>query len=336
MFTVESYPLAVALCAITMLCWGSWACTQKLASREWRFQLFYWDYALGVLIFSLLLALTLGSSGHMGRAFIADLVQADDKWLGSALLGGVVFNLSNILLVAAIEIAGLAVAFPVGVGLALVLGVITTYWATGAGNVLMLSAGVTAILLAIILDAIAYRRLARTSQQLPVKGLVLSVVAGSLMGWFYSFVAQSIGAIDLRTGSLTPRKLSPYTALVLFSLGLFLSNFIWNSFVMKRPFRGPPVSYRDYFERGNVRLHLIGILGGIIWNLGMGFNLIASSAAGSALSYGLGQGATLVGAIWGVFIWREFKAAPPGTGGVLAAMFAFYLIGLGILVASKL
>ena len=336
MFIVESYPVAVALCVITMLCWGSWGNTQKLATREWRFQLFYWDYALGVLFLALILAFTLGSGGHIGRDFKVDLAQANDKWLGSALLGGAIFNLSNILLVAAVDIAGLAVAFPVGVGLALVLGVITTYWATGVGNVLMLSAGVAAILLAIVIDAAAYRRLASASHQFPVKGLVLAVIAGALMGWFYSFVAQSIGTIDPTSGRLTAGKLSPYSALVLFSVGLFLSNFMWNGLVMKWPFSGPPVLYRDYFQKGNVRLHFIGFFGGIIWNLGMGLNLIAGGAAGSALAYGLGQGATLVGAIWGVFIWKEFKGAPRGTGRALAAMFVFYLLGLSILVASKL
>lgn len=336
MVTVNSYPLAVALCVVTMLCWGSWANAQKLASREWRFQLFYWDYSLGVLILALLLAFSLGSTGKTGRAFPVDLAQADYRWLSSSFLGGIVFNLSNILLVAAIDIAGLAVAFPVGVGLALVLGVITTYWATRIGNVPMLTAGVTAILLAIILDAIAYRRLARTSEQRPVKGLVLSVVAGVLMGWFYSFVARSIGTIDPLTGHLTAGKLSPYTALVLFSLGVFFSSFIWNTLAMRWPISGPSVLYRDYFEKGTIGLHLIGILGGVIWSLGMGFSLITSSAAGSALSYGLGQGATLIGAIWGVFIWKEFKAAPSGTGGVLTLMFAFYMIGLGLLVASRL
>jgi len=335
MFTVSSYPVAVVLCVITMLCWGSWANTQKLASKEWRFQLFYWDYAIGVLLLAVILAFTLGSSGEAGRGFLADLRQADSKWLGSAFLGGVIFNLSNILLVAAIDIAGLAVAFPIGVGLALVLGVITTYAATGSGNVPMLSAGVACIMIAIILDALAYRRLASASSQLLTRGIVLSVVAGVLMGGFYSFVAQSIGTLDVTTQALEPGKLSPYTALVFFSLGLFLSNFVWNTIVMVKPFSGKPVSYRDYFTQGNTRLHLVGILGGVIWNLGMSLSILAGAAAGAALSYGLGQGATMIGAIWGVFIWKEFKRAPPGTGKLLGAMFVFYVLGLGILIASK-
>ena len=335
MLIVESYPVAVLCCLITMLCWGSWANTQKLASRQWPFQLFYWDYAIGVLLLSLVLALTLGSMGQDGRHFVADLAQADARWLWSAFLGGVIFNLSNILLVAAIDIAGMAVAFPVGVGLALVLGVITTYRATHTGNVPVLALGVGLIVIAIVLDAIAYQRLASVSKKVHSLGLVLSVLAGVLMGAFYSFVVQSMGAIDPVTHALQPGKLSPYTAIVLFSGGLFMSNFVWNSVAMAKPFRGEPVAYQRYFSEGNARLHGIGILGGVIWNLGMAFSIIASGAAGPALSYGLGQGATMIGAIWGVFIWKEFKSAPAGTYRLLALMFVFYALGLAILIASK-
>jgi glucose uptake protein len=336
MLTVESYPVAVAMCVVTMLCWGSWANTQKLASKEWGFQLFYWDYALGVFLLALILAFTLGNSGSGGRGFVADLMQADGKWLGSAFLGGVVFNLANILLVAAIDIAGLAVAFPVGIGLALVLGVITTYIAKPEGNVPMLALGVGCVMIAIVLDALAYKGLAAAGKKAPMKGIILSVVAGSLMGWFYSFVAQAMGRIDAATLVLEAGKLGPYTAIVLFSAGVLASNFLWNSIAMARPFSGESVSYGDYFTKGNARLHFIGILGGMIWNVGMSFSIIASSAAGPALSYGLGQGATMVGALWGVFIWEEFKDAPRGTGRLLAAMFLLYLIGVGVLIASKL
>ncbi len=336
MIIVQSYPLAVAMCVITMLCWGSWANTQKLATKEWRFQLFYWDYAIGVFLLALILAFTLGSTGGGGRGFIADVQQAGGKWLGSALLGGIIFNLSNILLVAAIDIAGLAVAFPVGVGLALVVGVITTYLATKQGNVPMLALGVLAVVIAIILDGLAYKRLTSTARNTPVKGIVISVAAGLLMGWFYSFVAQAMGHIDPVTKTLEAGKLGPYTAIVFFSAGLLLSNFIWNSIMMVKPFSGSPVPFGDYFTKGNARLHLIGILGGMIWNLGMSFNIVAATAVDPALAYGLGQGATMIGALWGVFIWKEFKGAPPGTGKLLAAMFFFYLLGLGILVASKL
>jgi glucose uptake protein len=336
MVIVESYPVAVMMCVITMLCWGSWANTQKLASKEWRFQLFYWDYAIGVLVLALILAFTMGSTGSGGRGFLADLQQADGKWLGSAFLGGVIFNLSNILLVAAIDIAGMAVAFPVGVGLALVLGVITTYLATQEGNAPMLALGVAGIAVAIILDALAYKRLAASGQKTPVKGIVISIAAGVLMGFFYKYVAQAMGKIDPVTKVLEAGKLSPYTAIVLFSVGLLLSNFVWNTLMMVKPLSGDPVPLGDYFTKGNPRLHLVGILGGVIWNVGMSFSIIASTKAGAALSYGLGQGATMIGALWGVFIWKEFKGAPPGTNKLLAAMFLFYLVGLGVLIASKL
>jgi glucose uptake protein len=335
MITVDSYPVAVVLCFFTMLCWGSWANTQKLTGPNWPFQLFYWDYAIGVVVVALLLAFTLGSMGSYGRAFLADVARADSRWLISAFIGGVVFNLSNILLVGAIDIAGMALAFPVGVGLALVLGVVTTYVAKREGHVPLLAAGVACIVIAIALDAMAYRRLASAQRRTPGRGIVLSAAAGVLMGWFYSFVAQSLGAIDPHTHALESGKLSPYSALVLFSLGLFASNFLWNSLVMAKPFQGRPVRYRDYIDRGSVKVHAVGILGGMIWNIGMGLDILASGAAGSALSYGLGQGATLVGAIWGVFVWKEFRAAPAGTGRILAAMFVFYVVGLAVLVASK-
>ena len=333
MIIVQSYPVAVLMCVITMLCWGSWANTQKLASKEWRFQLFYWDYAIGVLLLSLILAFTMGSMGDVGRSFLEDLRQASGSALFSAFLGGVIFNLANILLVAALDIAGMAVAFPVGIGLALVLGVISTYLTRPTGNPLLLGIGVACIVVAIIVDAMAYKRLTTTEQKTPVLGIVLSVAAGVLMGFFYRFV---IAAMAKDFASPEPGKLTPYTAVVLFSVGLFLSNFVWNTIVMIKPFSGEPVRFGDYFTKGNLRLHLIGILGGVIWNLGMSFNIIASGVAGPALSYGLGQGATMVAAFWGVFIWKEFRNAPPGTNRLLAAMFFFYIVGLVILVLSKL
>lgn len=333
MTIVESYAVAVLLCVITMLCWGSWANTQKLASKEWRFELFYWDYAIGVLLFSLVLAFTLGSTGTAGRSFLDDLGQAERAALVSAVVGGVVFNLSNILLVAAIDIAGMAVAFPIGVGLALVLGVITNYVATPVGNPVLLFVGVASVVAAIVLSAISYSRLPVKGQRTVGKGIVVSIVAGVLMGFFYRFVAASMSTDFV---NLEPGKLGPYSAIVMFSVGLMASNFVWNTIVMKRPFVGAPVALGDYFSKGSPRLHLIGVLGGVIWNLGMSLSIIAAGAAGFAISYGLGQGATLVAALWGVFIWKEFKDAPEGTSRLLALMFAAFVVGLTLIVVARL
>jgi glucose uptake protein len=335
MVVVQSYLLAVSLCFITMLCWGSWANTQKMTSKEWRFQLFYWDYAIGVFLLTLILALTLGSTGPVGRSFTVDLSQARGSALGSAFLGGVIFNLSNILLVAAIDIAGMAVAFPIGVGLALVIGVVTNYVATPVGNPVLLFAGVAGVVLAILMSAMAYKRLPTQGQRTTGKGIVISVIAGLLMGYFYRFVAASMATMA-HDGTLETGKLSPYTALVFFSAGLLLSNFVWNSLIMVRPFVGDPVPFGDYFTKGNIRLHLIGILGGVIWSIGMSLSILASSAAGFAISYGLGQGATMIAAFWGVFIWKEFKTAPAGTSRLLTLMFLSFIVGLGLIVVARI
>ncbi len=336
MVTITSYTTAVIMCVVTMICWGSWGNTQKLASRKWSFQLFYWDYSIGVLLFSLALAFTMGSFGDGGRAFADDVLQADSKWLVSAFIGGVIFNLSNILLVIAIDIAGLAVAFPVGIGLALVLGVITTYIARPSGDPLMLGLGVALICVAIILDAVAFKRIG--GKGTTAKGIAVSVAAGLLMGFFYSFVAEAMGTVDMSSGKavLEAGKLSPYTAMVVFAVGIFLSNFAFNTLAMKFPVDGgPAVPYSSYFSDGNAKTHAIGMLGGAIWCLGTSFSFISADAAGAALAYGLGQGATMVSAFWGVFIWREFRNAPKGTNTLLGMMFVFFLAGLGILVASK-
>ena len=332
MVVVESYLVAVIMCLVTMLCWGSWANTQKLATKQWPFQLFYWDYAIGVLVLSFILALTMGSFGSAGRSFFADLGQATSRVLWLAFLGGVIFNLSNILLVAAIDIAGMAVAFPIGVGLALAIGVITNYIATPVGNPVVLFIGVALVVAAILIDALAYRRLPSTGEKTRTKGIAISVAAGVLMGFFYRFVAASMSEdfIYLEAG-----KLSPYTAVMIFSLGLLLSNFLWNSFVMAKPFVGDRVPYRDYIVKGDTRLHLIGILGGVVWGIGMSFSIIAAGEAGFAISYGLGQGATMVAAFWGVFIWKEFKEAPAGTNRLIALMFTSFIIGLALIITAR-
>jgi glucose uptake protein len=329
MFIVQSYTAAVLFCIITMLCWGSWANTQKLAGRTWRFELFYWDYVIGILLFSLLSALTLGSMGTEGRSFLTDLKQADSGNILSAFIGGVVFNLANILLSAAIAIAGMAVAFPIGIGLALVLGVLVNYFAAQKGDPLFLFLGVALVAVAIILNARAYSRAAAAEKRVSTKGIVLSLVAGLLMSFFYRFIAA---AMDLENFSQPAAgKMTPYTAVFIFSVGIFVSNFLFNTYLMRRPFEGPPTDYATYFK-GSFATHFVGILGGLIWGLGNSLNLIAAGKAGPAISYGLGQGATLVAAFWGVFIWKEFRNAPKSVNTLIALMFLFFVLGLALII----
>ena len=334
MFVVESYAIAVVMCVITMICWGSWANTQKLATQKWPFQLYYWDYAIGVLLLTLILAFTLGSVGSAGRGFLKDLSMAEGSNIWVALLGGIVFNFANLLLVAAIDIAGMAVAFPVGIGLALVIGVITNYVATPIGDPIILFIGVAFVGVAIVIDALAYGKLPPSTDKSKSKskGLVLSIIAGIAMGFFYRFVAASM-ATDFVNPAVG--KLTPYSALVIFSVGLLISNIVFVTIIMFKPFSGDKVAPMDYFKKGDPKLHLIGILGGVIWSIGMSLSILASGEAGFAISYGLGQGATMVAAFWGVFIWKEFKDAPVGTNKLLNIMFACFIIGLVMIIVAR-
>ncbi len=331
MFIVQDYTTAVLFCVVTMLCWGSWANTQKLAGKTWRFELFYWDYVIGIFLFSLISALTLGSIGKGGRGFMNDLMQADTSNIISALIGGIIFNAANILFSAAIAIAGMAVAFPIAIGLALVVGVMVNYAASQKGDPVFLFTGVALVAIAIIINAVAYRKVSTAKKQVSTKGIVISLIAGGLMSFFYRFIAASM---DLENFSNPAAgKLTPYTAVFIFSAGIFVSNFIFNTILMKKPFQGPPTGYKEYFK-GRFGVHIVGVLGGLIWGLGNSLNLIAAGKAGPAISYGLGQGATLIAALWGVFIWREFKNSPKGTNALITAMFIFFVAGLALLICA--
>jgi glucose uptake protein len=319
MFIPTVYAVALCMIVLSMICWGSWANAQKLC-QGWRFELFYWDYVWGILLISLVLGLTLGSTATASPdSFVRNLRAADSHHFLLAFLGGIVFNLGNILIVAAIAIAGLAVAFPVGVGLALVVGSILNYIITPKGNPVLLFGGISLVCLAIVLDALAYRRQSK-DQTVSVKGIVVSVLGGVVMGLFYPFVAKAIKGEN---------HLGPYTVAFVFALGVLVSNLPVNYLMMRRPVSGPPVSAADYFH-GAGKWHFWGIMGGVFWGVGTISNFVASYAqmVGPAVSYALGQGATMVGTIWGVFVWKEFKGADTTTKRLLALMFAFFIIGL--------
>jgi glucose uptake protein len=332
MFIVQNYFLAVVLCFITMLCWGSWGNTQKLAAKTWRYELFYWDYVIGIMLFSILLGFSLGSIGEQGRSFTIDLLQVNSGNFWSAFLGGIIFNASNILLAAAISISGMSVAFPLGVGLALVLGVLINYIKALKGDPFLLFLGVGLIVVAIIFNGIASGKMSKGSHAgTAKKGLWIAICAGILMSFFYRFVAAAMDFNNFE--SPETGKATPYTAFFIFALGILVSNFLFNTLVMKKPFVGEPVTYKDYFK-GKLSAHMVGMLGGIIWGIGTSLSYIAAGKAGAAISYGLGQGATMVAALWGVFIWREFRGAAKNVNLMLLMMFLLFTGGLILIILS--
>ncbi|MDR0870402.1 MAG: hypothetical protein LBN39_06375 [Planctomycetaceae bacterium] len=361
MFILESYTAAVLFCVITMICWGSWGNSQKLAGKTWRYELFYWDYVFGVVLTALIFAFTLGSTGEFGRGFLADIKQAKPEWLASAFFGGIVFNAGNILLVASIAIAGLSVAFPIGIGLALVLGVLINFIGDpGKGNPVLLFSGVGLVTVAIIVNAVAYTLLpkqkfeaeeqtgdaAQSKGSSTANGILLAVACGILMSLFYFAVGRTIAGVqvdgkvlDLTVsalkdgGVLEAGKMTPYTANFVFTLGVLASSFVFVTIFMKKPVSGEPVPFSAYFK-GTIRDHIWGLVGGGIWAVGMTLNVLASKVASPAVSYGLGQGATMVAAIWGVFVWKEFKNGTPTTDKMIYVMFVSFLAGLALIILA--
>lgn len=336
MYYCDNYALAVFFCVITMFCWGSWGNTQKLAGKTWRYELFYWDYVIGVLLFALVSGLTAGSWGGGDWSFLANLKQASQSNLISAFFGGIVFNAANILLAAAISIAGMSVAFPVGIGLALVLGVFMNYLIDRKGDPALLLMGVALIVVAILCNAFAYKikdGMVREKKSTNLrKGIGLSIICGVLMSFFYGFVARTMD-MNFAAAAPTAGKMTPYSAFFVFTVGVFASTFLFNGIAMRKPVTGEPISGREYFK-GKLPVHLVGILGGLIWGLGNGINLVAAGKAGTAISYGLGQGATLVSALWGILVWREFAGAPKKANILNFAMFLLFLAGLGLIIKA--
>ena len=219
--------------------------------------------------FQYYLALHLEAMAINGRGFIEDMGQAEPGNILNAMIGGIIFNASNILLVAAMAIAGMAVAFPVGVGIALALGVIINYVFAPQGNATWLFGGVALIVAAIVIDAVAYKKHSASLQKVSGKGILLSISAGVLMALFYRFVASS-----MVTSFEVPEagKLTPYSAIFFFAIGVLVSNFLFNYLIMKRPFEGEPLTFKDY-RKGSFVVHLTGILGGVIWNIGMSMSI---------------------------------------------------------------
>lgn len=328
MFQPSVYWVALLFMLGSMLCWGSWANMMKLTPR-WPFQLFYWDYVLGIVLMTVVWGATLGSFGSAGMSFFGDLAHAGGGNYLFALLGGVIFNAANILLVSAIEIAGMAVAFPVGIGLALIVGVVFSYVLQPKGNLLLLALGVLLVVGAIVVDAMAYSRRESTYHKTSIRGIRISITAGILMGLFYPLVSHAMSG---------ERGFGPYAGSFVFAIGIAISTVPFNLLLMRRPIvPGPPISMSGYTS-APLRWHMFACAGGAIWATGAVFNFVASHTAliGPAVSYAIGQGATMVSAAWGVFIWREFATAPAGARRLLPAMFALFAAGLCLIAVAPL
>jgi glucose uptake protein len=322
MFTPQSLGVALAMMITSAVCWGSWANTYK-GVKNYRFELFYWDYAIGIFVISVILGLTMGSSGHDASSLVNNIHSADSSNIVYALIGGALFNLANLLLVAAIDMAGLAVAFPVSIGIALVVGVVLSYILQPKGNAGFLALGVACALLAVILDGKAYGSLAASGRTASRKSIATCVVSGVLMGLWAPFMAHAM---------TNGHSLGPYSAAVFLTLGALFSCFIWNIYFMKHPLVGAPVGFGGFFE-APISGHLLGLFGGFVWGIGTVFNLVAASLTGVAISYAIGQSAPMVAALWGILAWKEFDGSGPRAKLYLTLMFAFY--GLAIVLVAR-
>jgi glucose uptake protein len=322
MFTPHTLGVALIMMITSAICWGSWANTYK-GVKGYRFELFYWDYAVGIFLISLILALTMGSTSNDANSFLNNVHSADVSNIVFAMVGGAIFNLANLLLVAAIDMAGLAIAFPVAIGIALVVGVVLSYILQPRGNGVLLAAGVVCAVIAVIMDGKAYGSLASAGRVTSRKSIIVCVVSEVLMGLWAPFVAHAM---------TQGNTLGPYSIAVFLTFGALLSCSIWNVYFMKKPLVGEPVRFSGFFH-GPVSGHILGLLGGVIWGTGMVFNLVAANFTGVAISYAIGQSAPMVAALWGVLAWKEFAGAGSRAKLYLALMFVFYCFAI-LLVAK--
>ncbi|MBN2088342.1 multidrug DMT transporter permease [candidate division KSB1 bacterium] len=337
MILVQNYYIAIFFCVCAMISWGSWANTQKMAAKTWRFELFYWDKIIGILLMSLIAAFTFGSLGSAGSSFIQNLPEADFYSIFNAMLSGILWNTGNLLIVAAIAVAGMSVAFPIGGGIAWILGIVINYVVilmsgkSPTDKPVLLWTGVAIIIVAIYLSNRAYKKLANQQKKPSLKGILLSVCAGLFIAFYYGVLVRSLNGNFVSGGTGT---LMPFTSIVFFVFGTIICTIPLNYYFMRHPVEGPPLTMKDYFS-GSLRNHLTGILGGMIWCSGMVFSFMAVSAANPAIAYGLSNAAPVVAVLWGVLVWKEFKQAPKGTNTILLVMFLLYLIGLTIITISN-
>ncbi len=322
MFAPTTFTSALIMTILSTICWGSFANAFKLM-KNYRFELYYWDYALGIFLTSLVLALTLGTIPGGDNTFLVNMQAAAPGNLAYAAIGGFIFNVANVLLIAGIEMVGLAIAFPISIGIALVEGVVLSYLIQPKGNAGLIGAGVVMAVLAVVLIGRAYGELQGLSRTLPRKGFVVCIVSGLLMGTFAPFVTRAMTA---------DHPLTPYTVGVFFTGGALICCFFFNTYLMKKPLAGEPVGFSGY-TGAPASYHVLGLIGGMIWGVGTVFNFVAASLVGVAISYAIGQASPMIAALWGVFVWHEFRGSNSRAKLYLVGMFISYVLAL-VLIAG--
>jgi glucose uptake protein len=330
MFVPASFAAALLMTILCTVCWGSFANTFKL-TRNYRFELYYWDYGAGIFLVSLAFAFTLGSATGGLFSFLPNLRQADALLLFYAALGGFIFNIANVLLVAGIDMVGLAIAFPLSIGIALVEGTVLSYLIHPQGSAALLAAGVLMALVAVIFIGTAYAARGAGGVVTSRKGTTVCIVSGVLMGVFAPLITKAMqGSHPDPSLLVSPGALSPYTAAVLMTLGAFLCCFVFNPILMRKPLAGAPVSISGYFA-APAGYHALGLLGGAIWGTGTVLNFVAARFVGLPISYAIGQASPMIATLWGVLAFHEFRGARRKSWLYLAAMFLSYLLALALI-----
>jgi glucose uptake protein len=339
MILPQSYPAVLFLMVLSLLCLGSWASFFKLAGR-WRFELFYLDFAIGLLLASVLFAFTVGNIGYDGFNFIDDLQHAGKRQWMYVFIAGLIFNLGNMLLMAAVSVCGLAVAFPMGMGIALLAGTGLGISGRPAGNGMLLGLGCLLILTSIIVNAASYRimgvakheALARaghaksTRRPSPIKGIILALLAGLLIAGFVPLLDKA------RDGDL---GLGPYALGFIFAFGVFFSSFVFDIFFMNLPVEGEAVEFGAYLS-GRVKQHLTGFASGFIWYAGMLLAWVCTSVpeaiqGGPLPRFMLAQGAPILAALWGIVVFREFKTSDMRVKLMAPLMLVLFVLGLAMI-----
>ena len=324
MVLVTNITIGLLCCIFCCICWGSWANTQKLVQRkDWKSFLFYWDY-----IFGFFLTALLGLLFFNGGAIFDNITWDAVKW---ALLGGLVWNFANIFLTAANGIAGMSVGFPIGGGLGWVGGIIFNYFSSGfSGDKTLLWIGVVLAVSAMVLSGLAYSKLTSSEKKSPTAGIVFALISGFGFAFFYGLVVKATAPEFGGEGTL-----SPYQAVFFFALSVLVSTFFLTPIAMSHSVEGK-TTIRDYFSNGDMKTHLIGMLGGFIWMGGMVISFMSAGAEiNKAVAYALSNASPLIAMIWGVFIWHEFRNAPKGTNRIVAAMFLSFIAALVIITISN-